>query len=233
MKSRDAPSRIVREAIVEGRYGVTKLGERLGAALSTPRAWHFLRKLPEFDYRQTKGRIRSILGDEGETPRETQTQRGTVLDLGCGTGEYAPLFSPERYVGLDMWTPFVRYASTRLRDFSFLVGDGERLPFPDDRFRRVLVNGVIHHMGDASADRLLGEVSRVVRPSGAVLIIEDVPSSALNLPGRLMHAMDQGDHIRTAEAYGALIGRHLSITRTEAYRSGICEYALFETAPHG
>jgi SAM-dependent methyltransferase len=228
VKSRDAPSRIVleaivREAIVEGRYGVTRLGERLGAALSTPWAWHFLRKLPEFDYRQTKGRIRSILGDEG----------GTVLDLGCGTGEYAPLFSPERYVGLDMWTPFVRYASTRLRDFSFLVGDGERLPFPDDRFQRVLVNGVIHHMGDANADRLLEEVSRVVRPSGAVLIIEDVPSSALNLPGRLMHAMDQGDHIRTAEAYGALIGRHLSIRRTEAYRSGICEYALFETAPHG
>ena len=136
-------------------------------------------------------------------------------------------------MGLDLSLPFVRYASTRLRGFAFLVGDGERLPFPDDRFHRVLVNGVIHHMGDSSADRLLGEVSRVVRPSGAVLIIEDVPSSAVNLPGRLMHAVDQGDHIHTAQAYGELIEPHLSITRTEAYRSGICEYALFETAPHG
>ena len=202
---------------------MTAIGERLGAALSNPRVWHFLRKLPEFDYRRTKERIRRILGDGG----------GAVLDLGCGTGEYTRLFSANRYVGLDLSLPFVRYASTRLRGFAFLVGDGERLPFPDDRFHRVLVNGVIHHMGDGSADRLLGEVSRVVRPSGAVLIIEDVPSSAVNLPGRLMHAVDQGDHIRTAQAYGELIEPHLSITRTEAYRSGICEYALFETAPHG
>ena len=199
------------------------IGGRLRAALSNPRAWHFLRKLPEFDYRRTKERIQCILGDGG----------GTVLDLGCGTGEYAPLFSAKWYVGLDLSPPFVRYASTRLRGFAFLVGDGERLPFRDDRFDRVLVNGVIHHMDNDSADRLLGEVSRVARPSGAVLIIEDVPSSAVNLPGRLMHAIDQGDHIRTAEAYRELIERHLSITRTEAYRSGICEYALFETAPHG
>ncbi len=202
---------------------MTAIGERLGAVLSNPRVWHFLRKLPEFDYRRTKERIRRILGDGG----------GAVLDLGCGTGEYTSLFSANRYVGLDLSLPFVRYASTRLRGFAFLVGDAERLPFSDDRFHRVLVNGVIHHMGDGSADRLLGEVSRVVRPSGAVLIIEDVPSSAANLPGRLMHAVDQGDHIRTAQAYAALIERHLSITRTEAYRSGICEYALFETAPHG
>ena len=202
---------------------MTAIGERLGAVLSNPRVWHFLRKLPEFDYRRTKERIRRILGDGG----------GAVLDLGCGTGEYTSLFSANRYVGLDLSLPFVRYASTRLRGFAFLVGDAEQLPFSDDRFHRVLVNGVIHHMGDGSADRLLGEVGRVVRPSGTVLIIEDVPSSAANLPGRLMHAVDQGDHIRTARAYAALIERHLSITRTEAYRSGICEYALFETAPHG
>ncbi len=202
---------------------MTGLGERLSAVLSNPRTWHFLRKLPEFDYRRTKARIRSILG----------ATDGRVLDLGCGTGEYAPLFSADRYVGLDLSPHFVRYASTRLRGFAFLVGDGERLPFPNDRFHRVLVNGVIHHMDDGSADRLLREASRVVRPSGAVLIIEDVPSSAVNLPGRLMHAIDQGDHIRTAEAYGELIERHFAITRMEAYRSGICEYALFETAPRG
>ena len=202
---------------------MTGIRERLSAVLSNPRTWHFLRKLPEFDYRRTKERIRCILGDT----------EGNVLDLRCGTGEYARLFSAKRYVGMDLSPPFVRYASTRLGGFAFLVGDGERLPFPDDRFHRVLVNGVIHHLDDGSADRLLREASRVVRPSGAVLIIEGVPSSAVNLPGRLMHAIDQGDHIRTAEAYGELIERHFSIMRTEAYRSGICEYALFETAPHG
>ena len=205
------------------RYPLIGIGERLEAALSTPRVWHFLRKLPEFDYRRTKERIRRILGDES----------GTVLDLGCGTGEYAELFSANRYVGLDLSPHFVRYASARLPGFVFLVGDAQRLPFEDDRFHRVLVNGIIHHLDDGSADRLLGEVERIVRPSGDVLVIEDVPSSAANLPGRLMHAMDQGDHIRTAEAYAELIGRHLSITRTDAYRSGICEYALFEAVARG
>ena len=103
---------------------MTGIGERLSAVLSNPRTWHFLRKLPEFDYRRTKERIRCILGDT----------EGNVLDLGCGTGEYARLFSAKRYVGLDLSPPFVRYASARLGGFAFLVGDGERLPFPDDRF---------------------------------------------------------------------------------------------------
>ena len=199
------------------------MGKRLSAVLSNPRIWHFLRKLPEFDSRRTKERIRSILG----------AAEGNVLDLGCGTGEYVPLFSASRYVGLDLSPHFVRYASTRLRGFAFLVGDGECLPFPSDRFHHVLVNGVLHHMDDDSVDRLLREASRVVQPSGAVLIIEDVPSSAVNLPGRLMNVIDQGDHIRTTKEYGRLIERHFWITRMEAYRSGICEYALFEAAPHG
>jgi hypothetical protein len=48
-----------------------------------------------------------------------------------------------------------------------------------------------------------------------------------------MHVIDQGHHIRAPEAYRELIERHLSIRRTEAYRSGICEYALFEATCDG
>jgi SAM-dependent methyltransferase len=202
---------------------MSSVSEYVDAVLANPRAWHYLRKVPELDYRRTKKRIRRVLGHID----------GPVLDLGCGTGEYAPLFAPNRYVGIDLWPPFVRYASRRLGDFSFVVGDAQRLPFPDGGFPCVLVNGVIHHMDDDSARRLLAEVSRVVQPSGTVLIIEDIPSSGLNLPGRLMHALDQGDHIRTPLTYRSLIEPHLAIRRTDRYRSGICEYALFEAGSHG
>jgi SAM-dependent methyltransferase len=65
-----------------------------------------------------------------------------LLDVGCGTGYFTRGLAGEQYgpvVGLDIELRWVAYA--RQRDDGrrrWVVGDAQRLPFPDHRFDRVM-----------------------------------------------------------------------------------------------
>jgi SAM-dependent methyltransferase len=90
---------------------------------------------------------------------------GLVLDVGCGTAALPPYHRRDgraRYVGVD---PLV---GTIARDFEFVVGVGERLPFRSARFDVVVSATTLDHVVDAAAS--LREVRRVVRPGGRVAI---------------------------------------------------------------
>ena len=96
-----------------------------------------------------------------------------VLDLGCGDGYFTARFwqegRPRTMVGLDPAPSAIGVA--RGRDSSaglhFVVGDGHRLPWRDDEFDLVLVQGVLHH--DDLAETTIREALRVARE---VLILE-------------------------------------------------------------
>ena len=87
------------------------LADRLAG---NPLAFHYLRKLPEFNYQATKARIRRVLGRSGAV---------RVLDLGCGTGEFAALFEPAGYVGVDIHPGYVRLATRLHPKHRFVCAD--------------------------------------------------------------------------------------------------------------
>src|SRR5207244_11830954 len=64
----------------------------------------------------------------------------SVLDIGCGDGFSTERFfdegSPRRMVGLDPAPSAIGVATGRRTDpgLHFVVGDGHRLPWPDDSF---------------------------------------------------------------------------------------------------
>lgn len=188
---------------------------------TSPWLFHHLRKLPESGYGETKRRIRDWLSSASFP----------VLDLGCGTGEFAHLFPPDRYVGVDLFEPYVAFARRRQPGHRFEVAAGAELGFGDATFGSVLIHGVLHHL-DADASRaVLREAHRVLAPEGSLLLIEDVLASGWNLLGRLMHAADRGDHIRGGDQYRALLDGIFDLERSEQYRSGVCDYLLMELTP--
>ena len=82
-----------------------------------------------------------------------------VLDVGCGTMPYEPLFAPytASYVGVD------RVENPRAE----LRGSVEALPVEDGSFDLVLCNQVLEHCDDPA--RAVRELHRATTPGGRVL----------------------------------------------------------------
>lgn len=97
-----------------------------------------------------------------------------ILDIGCGDGLFASIAMPDRPdIGLDL-LPDELARSRRRGSYRQLVrGDAERLPFPDGAFATVLSNSALEHMRDI--DAVLGEIARVVRIGGRVVITVPTP----------------------------------------------------------
>lgn len=90
--------------------------------------------------------------------------RGKTLDVGCGQQPYAELFTAATdYVGMELDTPENR-ANKRADTFY----DGTTFPFADRTFDSVIIFQVIEHV--FNPERFLGEVHRVLRTDGTLLL---------------------------------------------------------------
>jgi ubiquinone/menaquinone biosynthesis C-methylase UbiE len=98
-----------------------------------------------------------------------------VLDVGTGAGALAFALAPlvRDAVGLDPVPELIELARERSRaNTEFLVGDGAALPFPDGSFDLVGTHRTLHHV--PRAERVVGELARVTRQDGRVLIVDQL-----------------------------------------------------------
>lgn len=89
---------------------------------------------------------------------------GSVLDYGCGSMPYKPLFEASRYVGVDIAVSG-HPDQNKCADFFF---DGINLPFGDGEFDGVLMAEVLEHVFNPV--RSLEEILRVLKPGGKLLL---------------------------------------------------------------
>jgi ubiquinone/menaquinone biosynthesis C-methylase UbiE/peptidoglycan/xylan/chitin deacetylase (PgdA/CDA1 family) len=96
-----------------------------------------------------------------------------VLDVGCGPGVMAGYFASRDadLYGIDISNRMISRCAERFKSserLHFSVGDVERLEFPDGFFDIVICMGVLEYLdGDAAA---LGEISRVLKPGGTMIV---------------------------------------------------------------
>jgi ubiquinone/menaquinone biosynthesis C-methylase UbiE len=93
-----------------------------------------------------------------------------ILDLGCGKGNLpvrAGVTASDEVVGLDINRQALAIARERFPERSFCVGVGERLPFANGAFDRI-VSGVALPYMNISA--VLAETRRVLIPGGSVFL---------------------------------------------------------------
>ncbi len=109
-----------------------------------------------------------------------------VLDAGCGTGSYAAAVAPhvDALTLVDANAAMLAEAKAKLSDavmttdtaVGLCQGVLTDLPFDDDTFDAVMVNQVLHHLGDEPDDSWDGhagaieELSRVLRPGGVMTV---------------------------------------------------------------
>jgi ubiquinone/menaquinone biosynthesis C-methylase UbiE len=96
-----------------------------------------------------------------------------VLDLGSGTGRFAPLLAEEfggPVYGVEPSDRMraVAQAQARHERVTYLAGAADRIPLPDGSCDLVVLFLVWHHVPDGPA--AAAEIARVLRPSGRVLV---------------------------------------------------------------
>src|SRR6266508_160284 len=94
-----------------------------------------------------------------------------ILDAGCGPGgNGAWLASHGRVIGIDLAREALEFVRERRPTTAPVLASAERMPFADDVFDVAVAVTVLYTVRDDVA--ALGELARVVRPRGAVLLFE-------------------------------------------------------------
>lgn len=137
--------------------------------------------------------------------------RGTVVDLGCGSGDLLAALAPTRGVGIDYNQTAIDLARAHLPDYDFRVGDASRPDLPPASADAVVSMHLIEHLADP------GEAMRawrtILRPGGRLAMA--TPNGAFSHP----EEFDDSDHkhiftgpelAETAEAAGFRVRRVLT-----------------------
>jgi SAM-dependent methyltransferase len=101
------------------------------------------------------------------------TSNATVLELGAGTGKLTRLLVPafDRVLAVEPADAMRRILVSYCPEA--LAGTAEEIPLADDSVDAIFVAEAFHHFAQAQA---VAEMCRVLRPSGAVVLLWNVPA---------------------------------------------------------
>jgi ArsR family transcriptional regulator len=102
----------------------------------------------------------------------------TVGDLGCGTGQLTETVAPyvKRVISVDGSADMLEAARQRVgaaRNVELRRGDLESLPIDNGELDAAMLSLVLHY--SPAPARALGEVNRVLKPRGRVLVVDMLP----------------------------------------------------------
>jgi ubiquinone/menaquinone biosynthesis C-methylase UbiE len=146
-----------------------------------------------------------------------------VLDIGCGRGLFligaAKRLTTGKATGIDLWqaedlsgnskeATLANAAAENVTDrVDVQTGDARALPFPDQSFDTIVSSVALHNIYDKTERRrAIGEIARVLKPAGRVLIVD----------------------IRHTEEYAAAL-RELGVPNARSHRSLLSHFLTLFT----
>lgn len=174
-----------------------RAGARLWNMLDRPGVWSATRIVLDAAFGVYRKR-REVLAEWGVLAGET-----SVLDIGCGIGQFAPLAQGE-YLGIDLNEHYIRHAQRRYGDSdkAFRAMDVRDLLDEDHTYDVVLMVDFLHHLDDDACLALLSAARRLARRH--VVSFEPIAEQT-NPAGRWIVAHDRGAHVRPlAQLYGLM-----------------------------
>lgn len=164
-----------------------------------------------------------------------------VVDVGCGNGLYLGALERGAHrglcCGLDFSPGMLPAAAERAPHAALMVGDAQRLPFPDDSVDVALSMHMLYHVPDRTV--AIAELRRVVRPDGRALVVtnseqhlaelDDLIAAACGDAGRqAIRVMERSMKNFSVENAPSMLG--VSFSRVEPHRFD-SELVITEVAP--
>ncbi len=121
---------------------------------------------------------------------------GRTLSVGCGSGLFELLLRTEHGIEIThgVEPAGAMAAVARQRGVEVKIGIAEELPYDDEEFDTVLFNGSPGYIGDL--EKALQEARRVLKPGGAVVVVDVPAESSYALLYMLAAAKGSWDHPR-------------------------------------
>jgi len=145
--------------------------------------------------------------------------RSRVLDVCCGTGNFADLVKGE-YFGFDLNEDYINYARRRFKNApnkKFFVEDINKAEFEGKFFDNTLIISALHHFSEAEIGAMLSKIGRIT--SGKVIITD--PATETKSPiAKLLISMDRGGYVRSKDCELELISRFLDVEKSFNFYSG-------------
>ena len=172
--------------------GIDRSGGRI---IRWPRAYDLMVKTMSLGRER---RLRRQLVDHGRV-----SAGEAVLDVGSGTGTLLrtvrdAVHDVGRLCGIEPSSEMIEHARRLANDAGVTLeleqGFADRLPFPDQSFDVVFCSFVIHHLPPATTRAAFGEMRRVLRPGGRLVVAdfkrghgEPLGTRIHDAVGRLLH----------------------------------------------
>lgn len=156
--------------------------------------------------------------------------RGDVLEVAIGTGLNLPLYGEDvKLTGLDLSPAMLDVARDRAAELGSGVelreGDAHHLPFPDASFDSVVCTFSLCNIPDQR--QAIGEMHRVLRPGGRVVLVDHVRSSSRPLfwiqrAVEVLSVRIDGDHM-TRRPAAIIEDLGFQVVERDRFRKGIVE----------
>jgi demethylmenaquinone methyltransferase/2-methoxy-6-polyprenyl-1,4-benzoquinol methylase len=108
-----------------------------------------------------------------------------VIDLATGTGDFAieaaRILKPDRVIGVDISSGMLEVGREKMRkrkltQVEMVLGDSENMPYPDNFCDAITVGFGVRNF--ENLEKGLAEMYRILRPGGAVVILEPAVPAA-------------------------------------------------------
>ena len=142
-----------------------------------------------------------------------------ILDIGCGTGNWRDHLPDVEYYGFD---PNPRYIDAAKNKFRNVPGCTFQCASIEDAtvntspaFDIVLALGVIHHLDDDAAARLVKMAKAVLRTKGRLIMIDPCFVEGQSFVARSIIKLDRGQHVRDVSGYRRLVDAIFDAVKAE------------------
>jgi 2-polyprenyl-3-methyl-5-hydroxy-6-metoxy-1,4-benzoquinol methylase len=135
-----------------------------------------------------------------------------VLEIGCSVGNISSVFQQYAgisFTGIDIDASALALAQKRFRripNFRFMHRSLQDLASDGERFDYVIFAGILHHVDDATGEKLLRDALTCTSPDGYLVIYDPEATQEHDkwLVRWFEKLLEQGAHLRTKTALEAL-----------------------------
>lgn len=136
-----------------------------------------------------------------------------VIDMGCGTGwalDYLP--DSVNYIGFDISEEYIHKAREKVnKKARFLVGTAhefiDNIESPLNMADLILCNGLLHHLDDEEALKVLMIAKNIMSPTGRLVCLEPTFLAYQTWLSRWIISKDRGGNVRSEREWKELISQ--------------------------